>query len=195
MKMTSLSEASVLRGKNRSPCDALSLCHFKRLFNIFLSCSVGLVTWAATDRSYAASGWHTVAMYAPLARYATYCPLGSTDFLTVPRELVRFTASGNTALRFSQCRSWVSSREFSFILSCPPLNLMGFSAVSSSLSLDRNRALRSSVSSAFAKTSSASSRVSSVYIPTIPKPVSFVSSGVKRRQGSYVDCAIPSFSR
>ena len=137
VKIISLSEASVLRGTNRSPHDTLSLCYFRSLFSFFSSCSVGLVTWAATDRSYAASGWHTVAIYTPLAHCATYCPLGSTNFLTVPWELVRFTASGNTVPRFSQCRSWVSSREFSFILSCPPLNLMGCSLVSSSLSLDR----------------------------------------------------------
>jgi len=39
-----------------------------RLLRAFTSFLVNLIAWAATDKSYAASGWHIDAMYAPLAR-------------------------------------------------------------------------------------------------------------------------------
>ena len=56
------------RGINVSPLVALFFCHLIRLFNASMSCGCGSVIWAATARSYAASGWHTLLIYAPRAR-------------------------------------------------------------------------------------------------------------------------------
>lgn len=56
----------------RMPRFEFFICHCSRLFNVFASFSWGLTTWAVNERSKATSNWHTVAMYAPRARWATY---------------------------------------------------------------------------------------------------------------------------
>src|SRR5947207_15740820 len=46
-------------GAKRSPLVGLSICHCRRLLRCLASSSFGLITWAAEERSNAASGWQT----------------------------------------------------------------------------------------------------------------------------------------
>jgi hypothetical protein len=68
VKITSFNGNLVFKGMNQSLHIVFLFCHFNRLFNFCSSSFIRFITWAATERSYVAFGWHTVMMYAPLAR-------------------------------------------------------------------------------------------------------------------------------
>jgi hypothetical protein len=91
---------------NLSPLSGFLICQSRRLFRALASFSAGLITWAAKNKSNEASGWQTEAMYAPLARWATYWSLG-VRVLVVPLEPVLMAVLVLIVLRFLHCRSWV----------------------------------------------------------------------------------------
>ena len=90
---------------------------------------------------YTASGWHAMAIYAPLAYSATYWSLAFTPFHFILQELVRTTILGFTLPKLQQCYSWVRVMDFPFCSISPLLNFNGLFTVSFSYSLDRNCAL------------------------------------------------------
>ena len=87
------------RGTKRSPRDSFSICQVSLLLSFLMSSSLGSVTCAAVERSKAASGWQTVAIYAPLARSATYWAFVVTPFLFTLRELVKSIFTVDTVPR------------------------------------------------------------------------------------------------
>ena len=90
------------------PRSGLSFCHLIRLLRAVTSLFKGVVTWAAKDKSKDASGWHIDAIYAPLARCATYCSLVVRAWRTLPLELVVVAGLLSMRLRFLHWSSCIS---------------------------------------------------------------------------------------
>ena len=67
-------------GTNFRPLARLSICYYSRLFRSLILLSLGLITYAANERLKDDSGWQTNAIYAPLARYITYCSFRVKSF-------------------------------------------------------------------------------------------------------------------
>ena len=173
---------------NFSSLAGLLICQSRYLFKAFTSSSSGLIIWAAKDKSKKASGWQTDAIYAPLARWAIYWSFG-VSILVTPLVLVLGAILVMIILRFLHCRSWVRVIPSGVRWIKPLLNFSGVSLVSCSRFFAINFAFSNSSCSIFAKFSSPRNRVSSVYSPITPK-----GSLLCRKQGSYVDCSIRSFS-
>ena len=96
------------RVTNRNPLAEFSICYRIRLFRFIISFFVGSTVWTATERSYTASGWYTDAIYAPLARWATYWSLIERSWRTAPLILVIVVLFLLTVLRFLHCRTYVN---------------------------------------------------------------------------------------
>ena len=168
---------------NFRPLFAFSICQLNCLLRLFMLSLTGLITWAAKDKLNAASSQHTDAMYAPLARCATYWSFSVSAVQVVPLELVVVASLVVlTVYRFlhwrSQLKVMLSSVKCIILL----LNLIGLLMLSCLRSLAINLALCSSFCSAFANVSSARNKVSLVYRPTMLKGLLLY-----RRQGLYID--------
>ncbi len=97
--------------RKRRPWLRWFICHYKGLFNVLVSSSFGLITWAVNERSNAASGWDMVAMYAPRACCATYWSFGVTAFLILSWEFTKSIYSFTTInCRHWHCFSWLRKR-------------------------------------------------------------------------------------
>ena len=70
------------------PLTRLSICHWSRVLSAIISLFLKLITWAAKERSKEASSWYIEAIYAPLARCATYYSFIVSILQTIPLELV-----------------------------------------------------------------------------------------------------------
>jgi hypothetical protein len=85
VKMNSFALSSS-SGTNVKPRWGLLICYWICTFRFLKSSASGVVVCAAVDRSNAASGWYTNAIYASLALYIMYCCAASlAAVLTVQR--------------------------------------------------------------------------------------------------------------